>query len=46
VYQRMKNILSTAAAQQAESSLQHWVEASVLIADHSRVGVKGPPKGL
>jgi hypothetical protein len=30
VYQRLKSILSTTATQQAESSLQHRVEASVL----------------
>jgi hypothetical protein len=30
VYQRLKSILSTTATQQAESSLQHQVEASVL----------------
>jgi hypothetical protein len=30
VYQRLKSILATAAVQQAESSPQHWVEASVL----------------
>jgi hypothetical protein len=29
MYQRLKSILGTAAAQQAKSSLQHWVEATV-----------------
>jgi hypothetical protein len=29
IYQQLKNILGTAAVQQAESSLQHRVEASI-----------------
>jgi hypothetical protein len=29
VYKRLKSILGTATAQQSESFLQHWVEASV-----------------
>jgi hypothetical protein len=29
MYQQLKSILGTTTAQQAESSLQHWVEASV-----------------
>jgi hypothetical protein len=38
VYQQLKNILDTAAAQEAESSLQHWVEASILTLDRSKAG--------
>jgi hypothetical protein len=42
----LKNILSTTAAQQAENSLQHRVDASILTPNHSKAGDKGPPKGL
>jgi hypothetical protein len=36
VYQRLKSILDTDAAQQAESSLQHWVNASILPPTHPK----------
>jgi hypothetical protein len=45
LYQQLVNILGIAATQQAESSLQHQVEASVLTPDHSRQGAKGHPRG-
>jgi hypothetical protein len=35
VYQQLKNILDIATTQQAESSLQHRVEAFILTLDHS-----------
>jgi hypothetical protein len=38
VYQRLKNILNTAIAWQAESSLQHRVEASISSLDCSKAG--------
>jgi hypothetical protein len=38
VYQQLKDILSTAVAQQAESSLQRRAETSLLTPDHSKVG--------
>jgi hypothetical protein len=47
VYQRLKNFLETAVVQQAESSLQHRVEASVSTPDCSKAGGGGGlPKGL
>jgi hypothetical protein len=46
VYQWLKSILSTATAQQAESSLQHRVKGSILPPPIPRMGDKGPPKGL
>jgi hypothetical protein len=46
LYQQLVNILGIAATQQAESSLQHQVEASVLTPDLSKAGGKRPPKGL
>jgi hypothetical protein len=48
MYQRLWNILDTTAVQQAESSLQHLVEASVLTPGHPKNGGggKGLPKGL
>jgi hypothetical protein len=36
VYHELKNILDTAATQQAECSLQHQVEASILTLDRSK----------
>jgi hypothetical protein len=41
VYQWLKNIISTAAAQQVESSIQHQVEASISTNDRSNVGGQG-----
>jgi hypothetical protein len=36
VYQQLKNILDTTVMQQAESSLQHWSEASISTLDGSK----------
>jgi hypothetical protein len=38
MYQRLKSILGTTAAQQVESSLQHRVEASILPPTHPKDG--------
>jgi hypothetical protein len=38
VYQQLKNILGTTAVQQAESTLQHRVKASISTPNHSKVG--------
>jgi hypothetical protein len=46
MYQWLKSILGTAAAQQAESSLQHRVEASVLPPARPKDGGQRAPKGF
>jgi hypothetical protein len=38
VYQQLKNILGTTAVQQAESTLQHRVKASISTPNRSKVG--------
>jgi hypothetical protein len=38
VYQQLKDILGVAAAQQAESSMQHWVEVSISTVGRSKAG--------
>jgi hypothetical protein len=38
VYQRLKSILGTTIVQQAESTFQHRVEASISTPDHSKTG--------
>jgi hypothetical protein len=38
MYQLQKSILSTAIAPQAKSSLQHWIEASILTPAHPKDG--------
>jgi hypothetical protein len=46
VYHWLKNILSTTTVQQAESSLQHRFDASVLTPDCSRAGGQGADQAL
>jgi hypothetical protein len=45
VYRWLKNILGYTVVQQAESSLQHWVDASVLTPIHPKGGGQGAAQG-
>jgi hypothetical protein len=45
MYQQLKSILGTAAMQQAKSSLQHWVEASVSPTSAPRTGGQRAAQG-
>jgi hypothetical protein len=46
MYQRLKSILGTITGQQAESCLQHWVEASVSPPVRPNYGGRGQHKEL